>query len=356
MVDIDKLLAQMGPLQAADLFLKPPLPPTYKISGHMLPLEGHPPLSGDDLEELLFKVLKPRDREIFNARNQADLSYVLADGSRFRCNTYRQRDLPAMVFRRIDPKVPTADDLKLPPVLKEISMSKNGLVLITGATGSGKSTTLAAMIDWRNENSKGHIVTLEDPIEFIHPDKGCVVSQREVGVDVDSFEDGLKAALRQAPDVILMGEIRDFESCEAALHLCETGHLVFGTLHSTNAVQSIERVLQMFPSDRSKEIFALLAGNIRGIVSQRLIRNNAGKRTMVCEILTNSPRVQELLKRGEYHELKSVMIASDRDGMQSFDQSIYRAYSADLIDEEQALAYADSPNDMKLRMRGFINN
>jgi twitching motility protein PilU len=322
----------------------------------MLPLEGHAPLSGADLDELVAKVLKPRDVEIFKAKNQADLSYVLADGSRFRCNTYRQRDLPAMVFRRIDPKVPTADDLALPPILKEIPMAKNGLVLVTGATGSGKSTTLAAMIDWRNENSKGHIVTLEDPIEFIHPDKGCVVSQREVGVDVDSFEDGLKAALRQAPDVILMGEIRDFESCEAALHLCETGHLVFGTLHSTNAIQSIERVLQMFPSDRAKEIFALLSANIRGIISQRLIRNLAGKRTMVCEILTSSPRAQELLKRGEYHELKSVMIASDRDGMQTFDQSIYRAFNAGLIDEEQALAYADSPNDMKLRMRGFINN
>jgi twitching motility protein PilU len=235
-------------------------------------------------------------------------------------------------------------------------MVKNGLVLITGATGSGKSTTLAAMIDWRNENSKGHILTLEDPIEFVHPDKGCVVSQREVGVDVESFEDGLKAALRQAPDVILMGEIRDHESCEAALHLCETGHLVFGTLHSTNAIQSIERILQMFPADRGKEIFALLSANIRGIVSQRLIRNLAGKRTMVCEILTNTPRVQELLKRGEYHELRAVMVASDRDGMQTFDQSIYRSFSAGLIDEEQAIAYADSPNDMKLRMRGFINN
>jgi twitching motility protein PilU len=356
MVDIDHLLAQMGPLQAADLFLKPPCPPTYKISGRTVPKMDHKPLSGDDLDALLPKILKPRDIEIYRTRNQADLSYVLDGGDRFRCNVYRSRGYTSMVFRRIDPKVPTADELGLPAVLKDISMAKNGLVLVTGATGSGKSTTLAAMIDWRNDNTNGHIVTLEDPIEFVHPDKGCVVSQREIGVDVDSFEDGLKAALRQAPDVILMGEIRDFESCEAALHLSETGHLVFGTLHSTNATQSIERVLQMFPTERAGEIFALLSGNLRGIVSQRLIRNLAGKRTMVCEILTASPRVTELLKRGDYQELKSVMLASQADGMQTFDQSIYKAFTAGLIDDEQALSYADSPNDMKLRMRGFINN
>jgi len=354
MVDINGLLARMAELGAADLFLKPPCPPTYKISGRTVRLEGHACLTGEDVEALIPVVLKPRDVEAFRTRNQADLSYVLPDESRYRCNTYRSRGVPAMVFRRIDPKVPTADELGLPPILKELAMATNGLVLVTGATGSGKSTTLAAMIDWRNDNSNGHIVTLEDPIEFVHPDKGCVVSQREIGVDVDSFDDGLRAALRQAPDVILMGEIRDFESCETSLHLSETGHLVFGTLHSTNATQSIERILQMFPTDRAGEIFALLSTNLRGIISQRLIRNQMGKRTMVCDIVTNSPRVQELLKRGEYHELKAVMAGSNQDGMQTFDQSIYKAFSAGLIDEEQALTYADSPNDMKLRMRGFM--
>lgn len=356
MVDIDALLARMGELNAADLFLKPPCPPTYKISGQTFPLETHDHITAEQMEALLPRVLRPRDMEIFKNRYQADLSYVLSDGSRFRCNAYRQRGVAAMVFRRIEPQVPTADQLGLPDILKELSMLKNGLVLVTGATGSGKSTTLAAMIDWRNENSQGHIVTLEDPIEFVHPDKGCVVSQREVGVDVETFDDGLRAALRQAPDVILMGEIRDAESCETALHLSETGHLVFGTLHSTNAVQSVERVLQMFPHERSPEIFALLSTNLRGVVSQRLVRNLIGKRTMVCEILTSTPRVQELLKRGEYQELRSVMAMSDRDGMQTFDQSIYKAYEQQLIDEEAALAYADSPNDLKLRMRGFLTN
>lgn len=355
MLDINYLLSQMEDLNAADLFLKPPCRPTYKIAGRALPMDVMPPVTAEEMEALLPVVLRPRDLDLFRQRSQADLSYVLPNGARFRCNAYRQRGTAAMVFRRINTTVPTADDLKLPDVLKELSMIQNGLVLVTGATGSGKSTTLAAMIDWRNDNTQGHIVTLEDPIEFVHPDKGCVVSQREIGVDVETFEDGLRAALRQAPNVLLMGEIRDAESCETALHLCETGHLVFGTLHSTNAYQSIERIIQMFPPDRSRELFAMLSGNLRGIVSQRLIRNREGRYTMVCEILINTPRVQELLKRGEYGELKMVMANGERDGMQTFDQSIYRAFQDGAIDEETALTYADSPNDMKLRMRGFLN-
>jgi twitching motility protein PilU len=355
MVDINGLLARMEELNAADLFLKPPCKPTYKISGRCTPMEEHPDITAEDMEALLTAVLRPKDQEKFRDRNQVDCSYVLPDGSRFRNNTYRQRGTAAMVFRRINTKVPTAEDLHLPTVLTELTMHQNGLILVTGATGSGKSTTLAALIDYRNENSRGHIVTLEDPIEFVHPDKGCVVSQREVGVDVDTFEDGLKAALRQAPNVILMGEIRDAEGCEAALHLCETGHVVFGTLHSTNAHQSIERVLQMFPHERAPEIFALLSNTLRGIVSQRLIRNLEGRYSMVCEILLATPRVQELLKRGEYAELKQVMQASTRDGMQTFDQSIYTVFKNGDIDEETALRYSDSPNDMKLRMRGFTN-
>jgi len=305
------------------------------------------------MEELLPTMLRPRDQETFRDRNQVDFSYVLPDESRFRCNAYRQRGLASMVIRRIDSEVPTAAGLKLPAILTELSMHQNGLVLVTGATGSGKSTTLAAMVDHRNANTQGHIVTLEDPIEFVHPDKGCVVSQREVGVDVETFQEGLRAALRQAPNVILMGEIRDEDTCETALHLCETGHLVFGTLHSTNVPQSVERVLQMFAPERATEIFALLSANLRGIVSQRLIRDTEGRYAMVCEILVNTPRVRELLKRGEYGELRAVMAGGEQDGMQTFDQSIYRVLQEGRIDEESALHYADSPNDLKLRMRGF---
>jgi twitching motility protein PilU len=354
MVDLNDLLARMASLNAADLFLKPPCRPTYKVAGQATPLMDHEPLTPEQTEALLPVILRPRDQEKFAQVGQADCSFVLEDGSRFRCNAYRQRGQASMVFRAISTDVPTAEQLLLPDVLTEMVMAHNGLFLITGATGSGKSTTLAALVDYRNAHTRGHIVTLEDPIEFVHRDQGCIISQREIGVDVDSFHDGLKAALRQAPNVILMGEIRDHESCETALHLCETGHLVLGTLHSTTANQTIERLVQMFPPERAPELFAMLSTNLRGIASQRLIRNLEGRYTMVCEILVATPRVQELRKRGEYHELKAVMAAGGREGMQTFDQSLYNACQDGKIDEATALAYADSPNDLKLRMRGFV--
>jgi twitching motility protein PilU len=351
---VDALLERMAELNAADLFLKPPAPPTYKISGQATPLD-HPELAEDDTEALVPRVLRPRDQEIFAKRNQVDFSYVLPDGSRYRGNGYRQRGTVAFVFRRINTSVPTADELGLPEVLKDISMERRGLVLVTGATGSGKSTTLAAMVDRRNDNSNGHIVTIEDPIEFLHPDKGCVVSQREVGVDVESYHDGLKAAIRQAPDVLLMGEIRDQDAAEAALHLSETGHLVFGTLHSTNANQSVERMLQFFPTDRHHEVLSLLAFNLRGIISQRLIRGLNGRYSLAAEILIGTPRVRELLKRGDIGELKMAIAQGDRDGMQTFDQAIFQLYDEGLIDDESALLAADSPNDLRLKMRGFMS-
>jgi twitching motility protein PilU len=234
-------------------------------------------------------------------------------------------------------------------------MERRGLVLVTGATGSGKSTTLAAMVDWRNENSQGHIITIEDPIEFLYRDKSCVISQREVGMDVESYHDALKAAMRQAPDVLLMGEIRDMEAAETALHLSETGHLVLGTLHSTNANQTVERVLQFFPPDRHNELLSLLAFNLRGIVSQRLIRGLDNRLHLALEILVGTPRVRELLKRGDVTEMKTAIAAGDRDGMQTFDQAIHRLYEHGQIDQESALLAADSPNDLRLKMRGFAS-
>jgi twitching motility protein PilU len=352
-MDIDGLLGCMADLGAADLFLKVPVAPTYKISGLAQPTDL-PPVNPEEMEELARKVLRPRDLERFHTCNQVDCSYSVQGVGRFRGNVYRQRGTVAMVFRRINTSVPTADDLGLPETLKGLAMERRGLVLVTGATGSGKSTTLAAMIDWRNENSQGHIVTIEDPIEFLHPDKGCVVSQREVGVDVDSFHDALKAALRQAPDVLLMGEIRDGEAAETALHLSETGHLVLGTLHSTNANQSVERMLQFFSPDRHPEILSLLAFNLRGIVSQRLIRGLDGKYCMAAEILVGTPRVRELLKRGQVAEMKMAIAQGDRDGMQTFDQAIYELFLRGHIDQESALLAADSPNDLRLKMRGFV--
>jgi len=353
-MDVNDLLGRMEELGAADLFLKVPVPPTYKISGRATPSD-HPPVTVEQMEALVSQVLRPRDQEKFAANSQVDFSYVIPNGGRFRGNCYRQRGTVAMVFRRINTEVPTAEQLGLPETLKNLVMERRGLVLVTGATGSGKSTTLAAMVDWRNENSQGHIVTIEDPIEFLHPDKGCVVSQREVGVDVENFHDALKAALRQAPDVLLMGEIRDAEAAETALHLSETGHLVLGTLHSTNANQSIERMLQFFTPDRHPEILSLLAFNLRGIASQRLIRNVLGKYSMAAEILIGTPRVRELLKRGEVHELKMAIAQGDRDGMQTFDQALYTLFDQGHIDQESAILAADSPNDLRLKMRGFVS-
>lgn len=348
------LLARMADLNSSDLFLKSPAPPAYKVSGRVCYSEL-PPLSLQDMDELVLQALRPRDQEIFALKSQVDFSCVIPSGARFRGNCYRQRDTIAMVFRRINTEVPTADQLGLPDTLRHLAMEQRGLVLVTGATGSGKSTTLAAMVDWRNENSQGHIVTIEDPIEFLHPDKGCVVSQREVGVDVDSFHDALKAAMRQAPNVLLMGEIRDAEAAETALHLSETGHLVLGTLHSTNANQTVERLLQFFTPDRHPEILSLLAFNLRGIVSQRLIRGMDERLHLVLEILIATPRIRELLKRGDIGELKMAIQQGDRDGMVTFDQSIYSLYEQGIIDQETALLAADSPNDLRLKMRGFVS-
>ncbi len=353
-MDLDSLLGQMEELRASDLFLKVPVPPTYKISGRAI-RSDHPVVRADDTDALISRILRPREQGIFERTNQADFSYAIPGVGRFRGNAYRQRGTVAFCFRRINTGVPTAEELGLPEVLKTLSMERRGLILVTGATGSGKSTTLAAMVDWRNENTHGHIVTLEDPIEFLHPDKGCVVSQREVGMDVESFHEGLKAALRQAPDVLLMGELRDQEAAEAALHLSETGHLVMGTLHSTNANQTVERLLQFFPADRHHEILSLLAFNLRGIASQRLIRGIAGSYCLCSEIMVGTPRVRELLKRGDIGELKMAIAQGDRDGMVTFDQSLYALYEQGHIDQDAALLAADSPNDLRLKMRGFVS-
>jgi twitching motility protein PilU len=353
-MNIESLLTQMHELNASDLYLKVPAPPSYKISGRVTQW-SHPPLTPQGMEELAAQVLRPKDRKTFEERHQVDFSYVIHNVGRFRGNCYRQRGSVAMVFRKINTEVPTVEVLGLPEVLCHIVMERRGLVLVTGATGSGKSTTLAAMMDYRNQHSRGHIVTIEDPIEFLHRDKGCVISQREVGLDVESFHDALKAAMRQAPDVLLMGEIRDAEAAETAIHLSETGHLVLGTLHSTNAPQTIERMLQFFAADRQPEILSLMALNIRAIISQRLIRGVDGKLHLAMEIMTGTPRVRDLLKRGELTELKATIAASDREGMQTFDQSIFSLLEQGRIDDESALLAADSPNDLRLRMRGFVS-
>jgi twitching motility protein PilU len=267
---------------------------------------------------------------------------------------YMQRGTAAMVLRLVESKVPNLVQLGFPEILSELIMSKTGLIFVTGATGSGKSTTLAAMLDHRNANSRGHILTLEDPIEFLHPDKNCIVSQREVGTDCENFDDALRDSLRQAPDVILLGEIRSLETMEAALHMAETGHLVLGTLHATNATQSIERVMNFFPKEAHDHYYLNLALNLRGIVSQRLLPTPDGRgRVAAQEILVATPRVRELVRRAEVTELKNAMNAGIQEGMQTFDHALFTLVQKERITEEVALSYAESPGDLKLKLRGF---
>jgi len=350
---LDELLTRMAELGASDLYLKTTSPPAYRVAGRISFAEA-PPLTEAETADLAEQVMTPRARGLFDRNQQVDCSYSVPEVGRFRCNVYQQRGSIGMVFRLVSTEIPTLDELGLPEALRELAMEPRGLVLITGATGSGKSTTLAAMIDWRNRNSSGHIVTIEDPIEFLHPDHQCVVSQREVGLDVASYTAALGATLRQAPDVLLLGEIRNVDSAEAALHLAETGHLVLGTLHSTNANQTVERLLQFFPGDRHHEIFSQLAGNLRGVISQRLLVGRNGRLKLAAEVMLATPRIQDLLRAASVDKLKQCIEQGDREGMQTFDQAVHALWLAEEIDEETALAAADSPNDLKLKMRGFV--
>jgi twitching motility protein PilU len=352
-LEIDELLMLMVEKDASDLYLKVPNPPIYRVAGRSAPIEA-PALTAEDTLRLAHAVMRAKDVECFERTCQADLSYAIEGVGQFRANVYTQRGTTGLVFRKINSVVPSIDSLGLPEVLKSLAMERRGLVLVTGATGSGKSTSLAAMIDFRNRNSTGHIVTLEDPIEFVHLDRGCILSQREVGLDVLNFHDGLRAALRQAPDVLLIGEMRDEETASSALHFAETGHLVLSTLHSTNASQTLERLMQFFPPDRHPEVCSMLAYNLRGIVSQRLVPRVGGGRAAALEIMINTPRVSEVLKKGSIDELKSAIAAGDRDGMQTFGQALYHLFQEGLISQEEALSAADSANDLKLRMRGFV--
>jgi twitching motility protein PilU len=350
---LDTMLTRMAEIDASDLYIKPGSPPTYRVSGVNESFVAKP-LFPADSEALITPVLCERDRRTFEERQGVNLARSVAGVGRFRLNVYRQRGSMALVARRIKTEVPALDNLCLPDILKNIVMEKNGLVFVTGATGSGKSTTLAAMIDHRNATAPGHIVTIEDPIEFLHPDKKCIVSQRELGVDCQTMEDALHDALRQAPDVILVGEIRDAAIMEEALAFAETGHLVLGTLHSTNANQTMERILNFFPPVNHHQIMMQLALSLRAVVSQRLLRRADGNgRAAAIEILLASQRVKEQIKRSEIEALKATMRAGVDDGMQTFDMAIYNLHKEGVIDMDTALAAADSPADLRMQMRGF---
>lgn len=344
------LLKYMVEKDASDIYITEGLPSMFRIEGVVLP-HGERAMTGADTEKIAMDVMNEKQKKIFEQENEMNLALYYPELGRFRVNIFRQRSYVGLVLRQIKLQIKTIDELGLPNTLKDIAMTKRGLVLVVGATGSGKSTTLAAMIDHRNENQRGHIITIEDPIEFVHPHKKSVITQREVGFDTHNFFNALKNTLRQAPDVILIGEVRDTETMEDAIAFAETGHLALGTLHSNNANQALERILNFFPIERHLQIYMQLSLNVRAIVSQRLIPSTDGRRVAAIEILLDTPRIKDLMLRGETGLLKEAMAQGYQEGCQTFDQHIYDLYKSGRIDYNNAIAYADSPNDLRLKIK-----
>lgn len=343
-------LAEMTDRNASDLYLTVGFSPTLRIKEKIVTMTDSP-LEPDDLNLMLAEVLTSRQRREFETNMELNLSLDMGDQGRFRVNVMRQRQHPAMVIRRIISEIPSFEDLRLPQLLESLSMEKRGLVLLTGITGSGKSTTLAAMVDYRNQHATGHVITIEDPIEYYHAHKKCLITQREVGIDTSSYNVALKNALRQKPDVILVGEIRDMEVMEQTLSASETGHLVLSTIHTTNASQAIERMVNMFPEDRQRQIRLSLSLNLRAVISQRLVAAKDGGLIVALEVLLNEGLIRELILRGDTPKIREIMSQNNPLGMVIFDQSLFHLYANGLITEETAIAEADFPSDMKLRIR-----
>jgi twitching motility protein PilU len=350
-VHLDDLLRGLAARKGSDLYLTADSVPLYRVDGATVPAANDVP-EPMLIERMIRDVLSPAEQEEFDRTRELNVARMVPGVGRFRLNVFRQRGQVGLVGRLIPIDFPKADQLGLPESLLALIMQKRGLVLVTGATGSGKSTTLAALIHHRNVHTRGHILTIEDPIEFVHPHQGCVVTQREVGVDTSSFAAGLKSALRQAPDVILIGEMRELETVEAALHFAETGHLVLGTLHANNANQAVERVMNFFPAESHAQIYAQLALNLRGIVSQRLVlRADGAGRVAAIEVMLNSPRVADLVAKGEIAALKGAIEANVQDGSRSFDQALYELYRSGTVSLEEALRQADSANNLRLKIK-----
>ncbi|WP_374602469.1 PilT/PilU family type 4a pilus ATPase [Niveibacterium sp.] len=345
------LLKLMISKRGSDLFITAGFPPAIKIDGKIVP-QSNQVLTPQHTAELVRSVMNDRQAAEFESTKECNFAISPAGIGRFRTNAFIQQSRVGMVCRTIAQKIPTIDELGLPPILKDIAMSKRGLVIFVGGTGTGKTTSLAGLVDYRNENSYGHIITLEDPIEYVHPHKNCVVTQREVGIDTDSWEMGLKNTLRQAPDVILMGEIRDRETMDYAVAFAETGHLCLATLHANSANQAIDRIINFFPEDRRHQLLMDLSLNLRGMVSQRLIPMKDRKgRVPAVEILLNSPLISDLIFKGEIAEIKDLMKRSRELGMQTFDQSLFELYEQGMISYEDALRNADSINDLRLQIK-----
>jgi len=350
--DIRVLLKEMVDRGGSDLYVTAESPPVVRIEGINHTLDGEP-LTPTEVEALANSLMTERQRAAFEEQMEMNLGISSSKLGRFRVNVFRQRGAVGVVVRQIKTQIPTIESLGLPKILTEIVLTKRGLVLVTGATGSGKSTTQAAMIDYRNTTTPGHIITVEDPIEFMHTHKKCLISQREISFDTHSYETALKNTLRQAPDVILIGEVRDRETMEAAITFADTGHLCLATLHSNNANQAIERIMNFFAIERHSEIYLELSLNLRAIISQRLVPGIDGKRVAALEILIDTPYVKDLIKKGEIDTLKEAMERSTLEGGQTFDQALYQLYKDGRISAEQALAHADSSNNLRIQIKNL---
>jgi len=352
-IEMTKLLQRMVQAGGSDIYIASGVPPRMNVEGKLEDLTAEP-LSPEETKTVIRQLLTDEQWNLFLKYRELNMAYSLSKMARFRVNVYLQRGTVASVIRLIRVKIPTFEQLHLPLLLEELILSPRGLILVTGATGTGKSTTMAAMIDFRASKMDGHIVTVEDPIEFVFQHRKSLVTQREVGVDTFSFKEALKNTLRQAPNVIYIGELRDAETVEFALHSAETGHLVLSTLHSSNASQTIERVLNFFSREYHHQVLMQLSYNLRAVISQRLIPSESGNRIPVLEILINTAFVQELIQKGEVGQLKKVMESGRQEGMQTFDLHLKELLGKGVISEEKALAYADSPSDLRLKLRGFV--
>ena len=348
---VNDLLRLMVSRNGSDLFLTSDFPPAIKVDGKVTKVSPQP-LTGQHTIALARAVMNDKQAGEFERTKECNFAISPQGIGRFRVNAFVQQGHIGMVMRTIPQTLPTIDALNLPKVLKDVSMTKRGLVIFVGATGSGKSTSLAAMVDFRNENSFGHIITIEDPVEFVHPHKNCIVTQREVGIDTDGWEQALKNTLRQAPDVILMGEIRDRETMEHAVAFAETGHLCMATLHANSANQALDRIINFFPEERRAQLLMDLSLNLKGLVSQRLLPRQEGKgRVAAVEIMLNSPLIADLIFKGEVAEIKEIMKRSREHGMQTFDQALFDLYEARSVTYEDAIRNADSVNDLRLQIK-----
>ncbi|HAT8751202.1 TPA: PilT/PilU family type 4a pilus ATPase [Legionella pneumophila] len=342
-----KLMVDKG---ASDLFFSVGAPPNIKIEGITSPI-GQVPIKSNQMAEIVLSIMNDAQQKEFESKMELNMAFSLAGVGRFRINLFRQRGEVAMVVRYIKGEIPSIEDLNLPQILKSLVLELRGLVLVVGSTGSGKSTTLAAMINYRNENHRGHILTIEDPIEYIHQHKKSIVDQREIGIDTLSYDNALKNAMREAPDVILIGEIRDLNSMKHAIAYAETGHLCISTLHANNANQALDRVINFFPDEARQQILLDLSLNLKAIISLRLIPGVDNQRVAAVEILINSPYISDLIEKGKIDDIKEAMARSTEQGMQTFDQALFNLYKEGKITKENAIKYADSKNNVGLQIR-----